>query len=62
MQEISFDTLRNDFNSLCTSVNEDKEPLTLTLNSNRKVYILPEEDYKNVQTFCVRFSSKPLSE
>lgn len=57
MQEISFESLRNDFHSLCTSINEEKEPVTLTLKSNRKVYILPEEDFNQVQRFCVTFSS-----
>lgn len=61
MQEISFTSLKNDFESLCTTVNEEQESLTLTLKNNRKVYILPEEDYKNIQSFCITFSSNTIT-
>lgn len=53
MKEINFDSLKSDFDAVCNQVNEDKEVLTLTLKSNRKVYIMPEENYDSIQTFFV---------
>lgn len=53
MNEITFSSLKNDFDSICNQVNEEKEAVTLTLNSNRKVYILPEENYDSMQQFVI---------
>ena len=47
MKEITFTSLKNDFDAICDEVNQDKEAVTLTLKSNRKVYIMPEESYYN---------------
>ena len=44
MKDISFNNLRENFDDVCNTVNGDKEAVTLTLKSNRKVYIMPEED------------------
>ena len=57
MNEISFTTLKNDFDNVCNQVNDHKEAITLTLKSNRKVYIMPEESYDNIQRFVI----SPLS-
>ena len=57
MTEISFTTLKNDFDNVCNQVNDHKEAIALTLKSNRKVYIMPEESYDNIQRFVI----SPLS-
>ncbi len=62
MKEITFNTLQNDFDALCEQVNQDKEAITLTLKSNRKVYIMSEENYDNIERFVITsFSPKTLS-
>ena len=53
MKEINFESLKSDFDAVCNQVNDDKEVLTLTLKSNRKVYIMPEENYDSIKTFIV---------
>lgn len=53
MQELSFESLQNDFDAICNQVNEEKEVLTLTLKSNRKVYIMPEENYDSIDRFVI---------
>ena len=45
MRNINFTDLSENFDSVCNTVNGEKEAVTLTLKSNRKVYIMPEEDY-----------------
>ena len=37
MKEINFNSLMNDFDAICNQLNQDKEAVTLTLKSNRKV-------------------------
>ena len=44
MRNINFTDLSENFDSVCNTVNGEKEAVTLTLKSNRKVYIMPEED------------------
>ena len=62
MKEITFTSLKNDFNTICNQVNQDKETVTLTLKSNRKVYIMPEESYDNIERFVItNLSPKTLS-
>lgn len=62
MKEITFTSLKNNFDAICDEVNQDKEAVTLTLKSNRKVYIMPEESYDNIQRFVItNLSSKTLS-
>ncbi len=62
MKEINFNSLKNDFDAICDQVNQDKEAVTLTLKSNRKVYIMPEESYDKVERFVITtFSPKTLS-
>ena len=62
MKEITFTSLKNDFDAICDEVNQDKEAVTLTLNSNRKVYIMPEESYDNIERFVITtLSPKTLS-
>ena len=53
MKEITFTSLKNNFEAICDEVNQDKEAVTLTLKSNRKVYIMPEESYDNIQRFVI---------
>ena len=62
MKEITFTFLKNDFDAICDEVNQDKEAVTLTLKSNRKVYIMPEESYDNIERFVITtLSPKTLS-
>ncbi|MCI7790385.1 MAG: type II toxin-antitoxin system Phd/YefM family antitoxin [Lachnospiraceae bacterium] len=62
MKEITFTSLKNDFDAICDEVNQDKEAVTLTLKSNRKVYIMPEESYDNIERFVITtLSPKTLS-
>lgn len=62
MKEISFNSLKNDFDAICDQVNDTKETVTLTLKSNRKVYIMPEENYDKIERFVITsFSPKTLS-
>ena len=62
MKEINFNSLKNDFDAICDQVNQDKEAVTLTLKSNRKVYIMPEESDDKVERFVITtLSPKTLS-
>ena len=61
MRNINFTDLSENFDSVCNTVNGEKEAVTLTLKSNRKVYIMPEEDYDSIQHFIIpAVSSFPL--
>lgn len=53
MRNINFTDLSKNFDSVCNTVNGEKEAVTLTLKSNRKVYIMPEEDYDSIQHFII---------
>lgn len=53
MRNINFTDLRENFDDVCNEVNGEKEAVTLTLKSNRKVYIMPEESYDNIQRFII---------
>lgn len=53
MNEITFSTLNENFDAICNQVNNDKEAVTLTLKSNRKVYIMPEENYDQISHFMI---------
>ena len=53
MRNINFTDLSENFDSVCYTVNGEKEAVTLTLKSNRKVYIMPEEDYDSIQHFII---------
>lgn len=53
MKEITFTSLKNNFDAICNEVNTEKETVTLTLKSNRKVYIMPEESYDNIECFFI---------
>lgn len=62
MNEIDFTSLKNNFNTICNQVNEDKETVTLTLKNNRKVYIMSEDSYDSIDRFFITsFSSKKLA-
>ena len=53
MRNINFTDLSENFDSVCNTVNGEKEAVTLTLKSNRKVYIMPEEDYDSIQRLII---------
>ena len=62
MKEITFTSLKNNFDEICNEVNTEKEAVTLTLKSNRKVYIMPEESYDNIERFFITsFTAKNLA-
>lgn len=62
MREITFTSLKNNFDEICNEVNTEKEAVTLTLKSNRKVYIMPEESYDNIERFFITsFTAKNLA-
>lgn len=62
MKEITFTSLKNNFDEICNEVNTEKETVTLTLKSNRKVYIMPEESYDNIERFFITsFTAKNLA-
>ena len=48
VREMDFTTLKNNFNELCDEINNGDEAAILRLNSGRKVFILPEENYNNI--------------
>ncbi len=53
MDEITFTTLKDNFDSISDQVNDDKEAVTLTLKSGRKVYLMPEESYDSIGRFFI---------
>lgn len=53
MREITFTTLHENFDDICNQVNDEKEAVTLTLKGNRKVYIMPEENYDQISHFMI---------
>lgn len=62
MNEITFTDLKNDFDTICNQVNDEHEAVTLTLKSNRKVFIMAEEEYDNIDRFIITsFSAKSLA-
>ena len=59
MNEITFASLKHNFDEICDQVNDGNETLTLTLKNNRKVFIMPEESYDKIETFFVSSISNP---
>lgn len=53
MKNITFASLRENFDEVCETVNGSSEAVTLTLSGNRKVYILPEENYDCIQRVII---------
>lgn len=53
MDEITFTTLNENFDSVCNQVNDDKDTVTLTLKSGRKVFLMPEENYDCIERFFI---------
>ena len=51
VKDINFDTLKNNFNTICDDVNNNGTSVALTLKNNRKVFIIPEENYNNISCF-----------
>ena len=52
-KELDFTSLNNHFDEVCDEVNDNKEVMTLTLKSGRKVFIMPEENYNNISRFVM---------
>lgn len=56
MKETNFKELKDNFDIFCKTINEENQAISLNLKSNRKVLILPEENYDAIQKFCVTLS------
>lgn len=54
VKEMDFMSLKNNFDAVCDSVNDNGEAVALNLKSGRKVYIMPEENYDNVSHFVIK--------
>lgn len=52
-KELSFETLKNNFDQVCNEVNNGSESMTLTLKSGRKVFLMNEESYDNISRFVI---------
>lgn len=50
---MDFTTLKDHFDEICDDVNDGGEALTLTLNSGRKVFIMPEKNYGRISRFVI---------
>lgn len=57
LKEMDFETLKNNFDNLCSEINEGTDAVALTLKSGRKVYIMPEQSYDNISRFVIRNTS-----
>lgn len=55
LKEMDFTTLKNNFDEICDEINKGNETVTLTLKSGRKVFIMAEESYENVNIKCESF-------
>ena len=53
LREMDFETLKNNFDNLCSEINEGTDAVALTLKSGRKVYILPEQSYDSISRFVI---------
>lgn len=51
VKDINFETLKENFDTICDEVNNNGESVALTLKNNRKVFIIPEENYNNISCF-----------
>ena len=60
MKETNFNDLKNNFDILCKTGNEENEAISLKLKSNRKVLILPEENFNAIQKFCITLTPQPF--
>jgi len=54
VKEFDFISLKDKFDTVCEDVNENGASAVLTLNSGRKVFILPEEQYDNISHFMFK--------
>lgn len=62
MNEVTFTTLRDNFDAICNQVNDDKEAVTLTLKSGRKVFLMPEENYNSIERiFITKMTVNPIT-
>ena len=54
VKEFNFNSLKDKFETVCEAVNENGASAVLTLNSGRKVFIMPEEQYDNISHFMFK--------
>jgi prevent-host-death family protein len=61
-KELSYESLRDNFNDVCEQVNSGTDAITLNLKNGRNVYIVPEENYDNISKFVmINTSSNALT-
>lgn len=60
MKETNFNAFKENFDLFCKDVNDEKQSVTLSLKNNRKVYIIPDENYKKIERFSVTLSPQPF--
>jgi PHD/YefM family antitoxin component YafN of YafNO toxin-antitoxin module len=61
-KELSYESLRDNFNDVCEQVNSGTNAMTLNLKNGRKVYIVSEENYDNISNFVmINTSSSALT-
>lgn len=54
VKEFTFNSLKDKFDAVCEDVNENGASAVLSLNSGRKVFIIPEEQYDNISSFMFK--------
>jgi PHD/YefM family antitoxin component YafN of YafNO toxin-antitoxin module len=55
--EINFETLRDNFDSLCDQVKDGNNAVTLTLKSGRKAYIISDDKFNDISHFVISNAS-----
>lgn len=57
VKEFNFRSLKDKFDAVCEAVNENGASAVLTLDSGRKVYMIPEETYDEISHFMFKHVS-----
>lgn len=52
-RELDSQSLKTNFDSVCDTVNDNNEAVTLILKSGRKVIIMPEKSYDSISRFMI---------
>lgn len=61
LKETDFTSLKNNFDEICDTINSGSDAISLNLQSGRKVFILPEENYNSISRFVmINTSAKTL--
>lgn len=61
LKETDFTSLKNNFDEICDTINSGSDAISLKLQSGRRVFILPEENYNSISRFVmINTSAKTL--